>query len=114
MPADPQLDSEDFYTFQFGGHTIRDSTVYRSEAEKVSIQFVDNMVKSLYDRFSDNDDAASLTSMTIFFNPSLKNIDISADIDTINDFLATLGKEGSKQKLKSRAVIDSVKCISSI
>ncbi|XP_045215333.2 zinc finger protein 862-like [Mercenaria mercenaria] len=100
-PAEPTLDSDGLFTFEFEGHTIRDSEKQRTESVNVCDQFVDRMVKSLNDRFSDNADGAILTSMSNMFNPLLKATGLSNDLETISDYLGSVGIEGSKSELSA-------------
>lgn len=100
-PAEPKLDADGLYTFQFGPHTIRDGGNQRVEAEKVCTQFITNMVKSLNDRFSDNQDSAILTALSNFFNPLISEGGLEKDLETVNDYLGSFGLEGTKHELKS-------------
>ena len=51
-----------------------DSSKQRNEAVKVCDQFVNDVVKSLNVRFSDNEDCLILTALSNFFNPSVNSL----------------------------------------
>ncbi|KAH3870269.1 hypothetical protein DPMN_033451 [Dreissena polymorpha] len=57
------------------------------------------MVKSLNSRFSDNSDGSVLTAMSNLFDPSISVTQILSDIDTVSDYLGTVGIEGSQSEL---------------
>ena len=78
---------------------MKDSLKQRDEAVKVCDQFVIGVVKSLNVRFSDNEDCSILTGLSNFFNPSVSKACKGADMDVINDYLATVGVEGSREEL---------------
>ncbi|KAH3872482.1 hypothetical protein DPMN_035698 [Dreissena polymorpha] len=67
VPSEPRIDG--LCIFEFQGHTIRDGVNHRQEASSVCVKFVDNMLKSLNEGFSDNDDLAILTALTNLFSP---------------------------------------------
>ena len=99
VSAEPQVDVDGLVTFQFQGHTIRDSSKQRDEAVKVCDQFVTGVVKSLNVRFSDNEDCSILTALSNFFNPGVSKTTKGADIDLVNEYLATVGVEGKRDEL---------------
>ncbi|KAH3879156.1 hypothetical protein DPMN_003058 [Dreissena polymorpha] len=90
-PQTPEFDKDGLCTFDYEGHTITDSVKQRTEAESGCTQFLNNMVKSLNSRFSDNSDGSVLTAMTPVFQ-SLKYCQTS-------DYLGTVGIEGSQSEL---------------
>jgi len=59
-------------------------------------QFVNGVVKSLNVRFSDNEDCFILTALSNFFNPSVNKVSKGGDIDVVNEYLATVVVEGSR------------------
>ena len=69
VPSEPQQDSDGLQTFEFQGHTIRDSEKQRLEAMSICGQFLTGMVKSLQERFSCTSDAIVMTSLSNFLNP---------------------------------------------
>ena len=96
VPESPQTDHDGLVTFQFHGHTIRDSLAQRIESDKHCSQFITMMVKSLQERFSNNADGLVLTSLSNFFNPVLKNVE--GDIEEITDYLGCIGMEGYRSE----------------
>ena len=97
VPESPQTDHDGLVTFQFHGHTIRDSLAQRIESDKHCSQFITMMIKSLQERFSNNADGLVLTSLGNFFNPVLKNVE--GDIEEITDCLGCIGMEGYRSEL---------------
>lgn len=94
VPSEPSTDSDGLVTFMFQGHTIRDSEKQRVEAVSVCDQFVTGLVKGLNARFSDNEDSATLTALSNFFDPAVSKDCKGTDIDLVGDFLGTVGMEG--------------------
>lgn len=96
-PSEP--DADGLYTFEFDGHTIRDSTEQRRVAVSVCDQFITKMVASLNARFSDNEDGSVMRALSNLFNPSLSVSQVSEDLEIVSDFLGTVGVEGSRNEL---------------
>ncbi|KAH3863102.1 hypothetical protein DPMN_026080 [Dreissena polymorpha] len=71
------------------------SVKQRTEAESVCIQFLNNLVKRLNCRFSDNSDGSVLTAMSNLFDPSIPVTQIQSDMDTVFDYLGSVGIESS-------------------
>ena len=110
-PSEPVVDGDGLFTFQFEGHTIRDSAEQRRLSVSVCDQFVDSMISSLNSRFCDNEDGAVMKSLSSIFDPSLKPDDVQQDCDVVSDYLCAVGFAGSRIELSSfvavsRASID--------
>jgi len=71
VPAQPILDSMGLCTFQYKGHTIRDSAQQRSESSSACSQFVSIVIDNLRSRFTEEGDASVLGALTKLFDPSL-------------------------------------------
>ncbi|KAH3739979.1 hypothetical protein DPMN_046671 [Dreissena polymorpha] len=101
VPSEPQIDKDGLCTFDFRSHTIKDGATQRQEARSVCVKFVENMLKSLNERFSDNDDSANLTALTNFFSPQINDHELDSEINTLFDYLTSFGHEGTQQELKT-------------
>ncbi|KAJ8314504.1 hypothetical protein KUTeg_006654 [Tegillarca granosa] len=66
-PPEPVVDEMGTCSFQFRGHTIRDSASQRSEAVSACEIFVSNVIDNLKDRFTEKGDASILCALN---NPS--------------------------------------------
>ncbi|KAJ8303661.1 LOW QUALITY PROTEIN: hypothetical protein KUTeg_018771 [Tegillarca granosa] len=95
VPSEPMLDSDGLYTFQFKGHTIRDSAQQRKEAVSSCEAFVDHTVSNLKERFSDGKDAKIMSAMCAVLNPSLDGQLSSDDVKTVGDYLSSCGIKDS-------------------
>ncbi|KAJ8314507.1 LOW QUALITY PROTEIN: hypothetical protein KUTeg_006657 [Tegillarca granosa] len=69
-PPEPVVDEMGTCSFQFRGHTIRDSASQRSEAVSACEIFVSNVIDNLKDRFTEKGDASILCALNKFFSPS--------------------------------------------
>lgn len=108
VPSQPCQDETGLCTFEYKGHTIRDSQQQRSEAVSVCHQFVKNVVSNLRDRFTDEGDARVLNSMTQLFDP-LTYIH-SVDGDVFTDIISRLsGYLSVCSKCKESEVSDNLR-----
>ncbi|KAJ8312909.1 LOW QUALITY PROTEIN: hypothetical protein KUTeg_010282 [Tegillarca granosa] len=77
VPAEPTLDSDGLFTFEFQGHTIRDGIKQRQEA-----------VESLRARFSNSEDAEVMSAMCSVLDPGSLGEQVSSDdIATVIKYL---------------------------
>ncbi|XP_060571778.1 E3 SUMO-protein ligase KIAA1586-like isoform X2 [Ruditapes philippinarum] len=93
VPHEPQVGDDGLMTFQYQGHTIRDGEKQRQEANSICDKFVKGMVRSMNDRFSDNDDSVVLTALCNYFNPVVDKDSKVDDVDVIVEYLGNVGVE---------------------
>jgi len=94
-PEEQQVGEDGTETFEFKGHTIRDSAKQRKEAVSICKSYVAGVVMSMHDRFADNDDAEVLTALGNFFNPTVPRSDKISDVDVVSEYLGSVGSEGA-------------------
>ena len=100
VPKEPQVDTDGLYTFEYLGHTIRDSEKQRVEAESVCTKFVDYMISSLNERFSDNEDTAVLSAFSSIFRPNVEIEEKAKDIDVVSQYLFKIGYEAGREEFE--------------
>ena len=84
VPPEPSLDNSGLCTFEYKGHTVRDSAQQRSEASSACSQFIDLTVDNLRSRFTDEGDASVLGALTQLFDPSLYSM-TETDSSTLSE-----------------------------
>ncbi|XP_052264597.1 E3 SUMO-protein ligase KIAA1586-like isoform X2 [Dreissena polymorpha] len=94
VPDEPQTGDDGLETFEFQGHTIRDGAQQRKEAVSIAKSFSAAMIRTIHDRFVDNDDAAILTALSNIFNPTVRKDDKVSD-----EYLCSLGFESCREDL---------------
>lgn len=89
-PTEPTLDKSGLFTFEFQGHTVRDSLSQRSEAVRACSSFIETVKASLQSRFTDSGDAKILSALSRFFDPHCfsDRTPPSEDIDVIAKHLS--------------------------
>ncbi|KAG1655480.1 Dynein regulatory complex subunit 7 [Nymphon striatum] len=75
------------------------SSALMVDALSICDKFVSGMVKSLKDRFGGNSDTLVLTALSNFFNPRLGPVEKKGDVETISDYLLSVGMEGLRDEL---------------
>lgn len=93
VPHEAKVGEEGLVTFQYQGHTIRDGEKQRQEALSICDKFVTGMIRSMNDRFSDNDDSVVLTALCNYFNPLVDKDKKVDDVDVVVEYLGNLGVE---------------------
>ena len=91
-PSSPSLDPSGLCTFEFKGHTIRDSSKQRDEAISACEKFVSGVIVNLRDRFVSKGDGQVMSAMCSLFDPSLIASSVSPSKETLAilvDFLQT-------------------------
>lgn len=79
VPAEPTLDSDGLFTFEFHGHTIWDGIKQHQEAVSACEAFVTHTVESLRARFSNSEDAKVMSAMCSELNPGSLGEQVSSD-----------------------------------
>ncbi|XP_052797650.1 E3 SUMO-protein ligase KIAA1586-like [Mya arenaria] len=100
VPEEPKTGDDGLETFEFHGHTIRDANKQRREAVSICESFSAGVVRSMHDRFADNDDAAILTAMSNIFNPVVQKTDKASDVVVASEYLCSLGYENCREDLE--------------
>ncbi|XP_045211119.2 zinc finger protein 862-like [Mercenaria mercenaria] len=95
VPDEPQVGEDGLTTFEYQGHTIRDGEKQRKDAVSVCDKFVAGMIRSMNDRFCDNEDSTVLTSLSNFFYPVLERESKVDDTEVIVEYLGKVGLECS-------------------
>ncbi|KAG1673513.1 hypothetical protein GQR58_015535 [Nymphon striatum] len=80
-------------------HTIRDGEKQRLDALFICDKFVSGMVKNLKDKFGGNSDTQVLTALSNFFNLRLGPVEKKSDVETISDYLLSVGMKGLRDEL---------------
>ena len=80
LSSSPSLDPSGLCTFEFKGHTIRDSSKQRDEAVSVCKKFVSAVIVNLRDRFVSKGDGQVMSAMCSLFDPSLIASSVSPSI----------------------------------
>ncbi|XP_053388248.1 zinc finger protein 862-like [Mercenaria mercenaria] len=95
VPDEPQVGDDGLTTFEYQGHTIRDGEKQRKDAVSVCDKFVAGMIRSMNDRFCDNEDSTVLTALSNLFNPVLERESKVDDTEVIVEYLGKVGLECS-------------------
>ncbi|XP_053386200.1 uncharacterized protein LOC128550685 [Mercenaria mercenaria] len=93
VPDEPQVGEDGLTTFEYQGHTIRDGE--KQDAVSVCDKFVAGMIRSMNDRFCDNEDSTVLSALSNFFNPVLERESKVDDTEVIVEYLGEAGLECS-------------------
>ncbi|XP_052223995.1 uncharacterized protein LOC127839652 [Dreissena polymorpha] len=99
VPVEPRTGDDGLETFEFQGHTIRDSSKQRQEAVSICDSFSAGIIRSMNDRFADNHDAGVLTSLSILFNPAIAKDSKVKHVDVVAEYLCSVGFEGCLESL---------------
>lgn len=99
VPTEPQVGEDGLTTFDFQGHTIRDGAKQREEAVSACDKFITGMVRSMNDRFSDNEDSSVLSAFSNFFNPLVDRDSKEGDVEVITEYLCKVGFECCSDEL---------------
>jgi hypothetical protein len=91
-PSEPVVDGDGLLTFEFRGHTIRDSGAQRSEAVSACDSFVSRVVENLKGRFTSQGDTATLSAVSQFFTPGSYLTSVSDEV--LDEMVSYLGRSG--------------------
>jgi hypothetical protein len=88
VPSSPCVDASGLCTFEFQGHTLRDSAKQREEAVSACDKFIVGVMENLKDRFVCEGDSKIMSALCAVFQPSV----IASSSALSKETLATLTK----------------------
>ncbi|XP_078080358.1 uncharacterized protein C17orf113-like [Mustelus asterias] len=96
LPPNLWDDSLSDCSFMFQNHRIKGGRHQRTEAENTCRTFLENLTRDLQARFSESNDAATITAMTAIFDPAHASDSKNRHIQTVTDYLSSLSDESDK------------------
>ncbi|XP_067869720.1 uncharacterized protein [Heterodontus francisci] len=96
LPPNMWDDSLSDCSFTFQNHRIKGGHRQRAEAESTCRIFLENLTRDLKARFSESNDAATMTAMTAIFDPAHASDSKNRHIQTVTDYLSSLSDDSDK------------------